>query len=52
LSTQRKPETLNDVGAAMRAIGLAAREAAGALAQASSEAKNAALVAAGREIRA
>ena len=52
LSTQRKPETLNDVGAAMRAIGLAAREAAGALAQASSDAKNAALVAAGREIRA
>jgi glutamate-5-semialdehyde dehydrogenase len=51
LSTQRKPETLNDVGAAMRAIGLAAREAAGALAQASSEAKTAALVAAGREIR-
>ncbi|HXE69188.1 MAG TPA: glutamate-5-semialdehyde dehydrogenase [Hyphomicrobiaceae bacterium] len=35
----------------MRAIGLAAREAAGALAQASSEAKTAALVAAGREIR-
>ena len=52
MSTQRKPETLNDVGAAMRALGLAAREAAGALAQASSEAKNAALVAAGREIRA
>ena len=51
MSTQRKPETLNDVGAAMRALGLAAREAAGALAQASSEAKNAALVAAGREIR-
>jgi len=52
LSTQRKPETLNDVGAAMRAIGLAAREAAGALAQAGSEAKNAALMAAGREITA
>jgi glutamate-5-semialdehyde dehydrogenase len=52
LSTQRKPETLNDVGAVMRAIGLAAREAAGALAQAGSEAKDAALVAAGREIRA
>jgi glutamate-5-semialdehyde dehydrogenase len=52
VSTQRKPETLNDVGAAMRALGLAAREAAGALAQASSAAKNAALVAAGREIRA
>jgi glutamate-5-semialdehyde dehydrogenase len=52
VSTHRKPETLNDVGAAMRALGLAAREAAGALAQASSEAKTAALVAAGREIRA
>jgi glutamate-5-semialdehyde dehydrogenase len=51
LSTQRKPETFNDVGAAMRAIGLAAREATSALAQASSEAKNAALIAAGREIR-
>jgi len=52
LSTQRKPETINDVAAAMRAIGVAAREAAGALAQASSEAKQAALIAAGREIRA
>src|SRR5262247_2851155 len=52
LSTQRKPETLNDVGAAMRAIGLAAREAAAVLAQASSTEKNAALIAAGREIRA
>jgi glutamate-5-semialdehyde dehydrogenase len=51
LSTQRKPETLNDVAAAMRAIGLAAREAAGALARASGEAKQAALIAAGREIR-
>jgi glutamate-5-semialdehyde dehydrogenase len=52
LSTQRKPETLDDVAAAMRAIGLAAREAAAALAQASGEAKRAALSAAGREIRA
>jgi glutamate-5-semialdehyde dehydrogenase len=52
LTTQRKPETLNDVGAVMGAIGLAAREAAGAMAQAGSEAKDAALVAAGREIRA
>ena len=52
MSTQRKPETINDVAAAMRAIGVAAREAAGALAQASSEAKQAALIAAGREIRA
>jgi glutamate-5-semialdehyde dehydrogenase len=51
LSTQRKPETFNDVGAAMRAIGLAAREATSTLAQASSEAKSAALIAAGREIR-
>jgi glutamate-5-semialdehyde dehydrogenase len=52
LSTQRKPETLNEVGAAMRAIGLAARQAAGALAEASTAAKNAALRAAAREIRA
>jgi glutamate-5-semialdehyde dehydrogenase len=52
LSTQRKPETLDDVAAAMRTIGLAAREAAGALAQASGDAKQAALVAAAREIRA
>ena len=52
MSTQRKPETLNDVGAAMRAIGLAARQAAGALAEASTAAKNAALLAAAREIRA
>ena len=51
MSTQRKPETFNDVGAAMRAIGLAAREATSTLAQASSEAKSAALIAAGREIR-
>jgi len=35
----------------MRAIGLAAREATSTLAQASSEAKSAALIAAGREIR-
>jgi len=47
-----KPETINDVGAAMRAIGVAAREAALSLAQASSAAKNAALRAAGHEIRA
>jgi glutamate-5-semialdehyde dehydrogenase len=52
LSTQRKPETLNEVGAVMRAIGLAARQAAGALAEASTAAKNAALRAAAREIRA
>jgi len=52
LSTQRKPETLNDVGAAMRALGLAARQAAGVLAEASTAAKNAALLAAAREVRA
>jgi glutamate-5-semialdehyde dehydrogenase len=46
-----KPETLNDVGAAMRAIGATAREAARSLAQASSAAKNAALSAAAHEIR-
>jgi len=47
-----KPETINDVGAAMRTIGVAAREAALSLAQASSAAKNAALRAAAHEIRA
>jgi len=52
LSTPVKPETINDVGAAMRTIGLAAREAARSLAQASSGAKSAALRAAGHEIRA
>ena len=52
MSTQRKPETLNDVGAAMRALGLAARQAAGVLAEASTAAKNAALLAAAREVRA
>jgi glutamate-5-semialdehyde dehydrogenase len=51
LSTPVKPETLNDVGAAMRAIGAAAREAARSLAQASSAAKNAALSAAAHEVR-
>src|SRR5262249_31061210 len=52
LSTPVNPETINDVGAAMRTIGLAAREAACSLAQANSAAKNAALRAAGHEIRA
>ena len=52
LSTQRKPETLDDVGAVMRAMGLAARAAAGALAEAPTAAKNAALTVAAREIRA
>jgi glutamate-5-semialdehyde dehydrogenase len=51
LSTPVKPETLNDVGAAMRAIGAAAREAARSLAQAGGAAKNAALCAAAHEIR-
>ena len=51
LSTPVKPETLNDVDAAMRAIGAAAREAARGLALASSAAKNAALSAAAHEIR-
>jgi glutamate-5-semialdehyde dehydrogenase len=51
LSTLAKPETISDVGAAMRAIGLAAREAARGLALASSEAKNAALTAAAAAIR-
>jgi glutamate-5-semialdehyde dehydrogenase len=51
LSTLAKPETISDVGAAMRAIGLAAREAARGLALASSEAKNAALTAAAEAIR-
>ena len=51
LSTLAKPETISDVGAAMRAIGLAAREAARGLALASSEAKNTALTAAAEAIR-
>jgi glutamate-5-semialdehyde dehydrogenase len=51
LSTPVKPETVNDVGGAMRALGTAARAAALSLAQASSAAKNAALSAAAHEIR-
>jgi glutamate-5-semialdehyde dehydrogenase len=50
--TRRKPEALQDVGEAMRAIGAEARAAARALALASTEAKNAALHAAARELRA
>ncbi len=49
--TKRKPETLADVGEAMRALAAAAREAARALALASTEAKNAALRAGARELR-
>jgi glutamate-5-semialdehyde dehydrogenase len=52
LSTQRKPETLDNVGEAMRAMGAQAREAARALALASAEAKNKALLAAAQELRA
>src|SRR5262245_16235357 len=51
LSTPVKPETLSDVGAAMRTIGAAARAAALSLAQASSTAKTSALRAAAHEIR-
>jgi len=46
------PETLTDVGACMRAIGVAARSAARALAQMSAAAKAAALAAAAGEVRA
>ena len=49
---KRKPETLADVTEAMRAIGAGARAAAADLALASTEAKNAALLAAARELRA
>jgi glutamate-5-semialdehyde dehydrogenase len=52
IPAQAKPETIEDVGAAMRRLGAQAREAARALALASTEAKNAALVAAARELRA
>jgi glutamate-5-semialdehyde dehydrogenase len=52
LSPAAKPETLDDVGAAMRLIGAAAREAAHALAAAAAEAKAAALTAAAQQIRA
>ena len=52
MSSQRQPEPLTDIGAAMRAIGIAAREAARSLAQASTQAKNVALATAAREVRA
>jgi glutamate-5-semialdehyde dehydrogenase len=51
-TTKRKPETLENVAEAMRALGRQAREAAGAMALAPAEAKNAALKAAARELRA
>jgi glutamate-5-semialdehyde dehydrogenase len=49
--SKRKPETLEDVSEAMRAVGAAAREAARELALAPAEAKNKALQAAARELR-
>jgi glutamate-5-semialdehyde dehydrogenase len=52
VSTQRKPETLENVAEAMRAMGAQAREAARALAVASAGAKDDALTAAARELRA
>ncbi len=51
-STQRRPETLENVAAAMQALGTQAREAARAMALAPAEAKNAALLVAARELRA
>ena len=48
----RKPETIESVADAMRAVGQQARQAARELALASSEAKNAALLTAAREMRA
>jgi len=51
-ATVQRPETLENVAAAMQALGAQAREAARAMALAPTEAKNAALVAAARELRA
>ena len=51
-TVQKKPETLENVAEAMRALGAQAREAARAMALAPAQAKNAALVAAARELRA
>ena len=50
-TVQKKPETLENVAEAMRALGAQAREAARAMALAPTQAKNAALVAAARELR-
>jgi glutamate-5-semialdehyde dehydrogenase len=52
VSTGKKPETLENVADVMRAMGAAAREAGRELALATAEAKNAALVAAARKLRA
>lgn len=49
---QKRPETIENVAAAMQALGAQAREAARAMALAPAAAKNAALVAAARELRA
>jgi glutamate-5-semialdehyde dehydrogenase len=51
-TVQKKPETLENVADAMRALGAQAREAARAMALAPAQAKNAALAAAARELRA
>ena len=51
-TVQKKPETLENVAEAMRALGAQAREAARAMALAPAQAKNAALIAAARELRA
>jgi glutamate-5-semialdehyde dehydrogenase len=48
---QNRPETEHDIPTMMRALGRQAQEAARALALASSDAKNAALLAAARELR-
>jgi glutamate-5-semialdehyde dehydrogenase len=48
----KKPETLDNVADAMRALGAQARDAAATLARATTEAKNAALLTAAKELRA
>ncbi len=48
----KKPETLENVADAMRAVGVQARAAAGTLAHASTKAKNLALLTAAKELRA
>jgi glutamate-5-semialdehyde dehydrogenase len=51
-TVQKKPETLENIAEAMRALGAQARAAARAMALAPAQAKNAALIAAARELRA
>jgi glutamate-5-semialdehyde dehydrogenase len=51
-AARRKPETLDNVVESMRALGAQAREAGRTVALAPTEAKNAALIAAARELRA